>query len=426
MSENKRFLVSTRKGSLIRAVGVVLSGSAGSQIVTLLVMLPLARIYTPSDFGFYAIVQAVVTVGAAIATLKYDFAIVLPKTDTSAMVLFRLASFSNVAISSLVSILLFISAIFTTKYYADETFAYWLTTAGIITFVTAQIANLQFWLTRIKAFKLIAINRIATAVLVGGFQVVLAFVVGGYIGLLLGLLFGQLVALIILTLRTPELRKPLPESAPKLRDMAKRYRKMPLLTGPNALLDSLRDAVINGFIGKLSIAGLGQYSIAYKVTMAPVSLVSGAISQVLLQRLSVVKRGHLFSFIAKSAVIISVVTIPVFVLYYLIVPWLVPFAFGSNWTEAGLIAQALVPWAAMRTITSPLSSLYIVIEAQEWALAFATVYTIAPIVFLVLVKSSFLDTMTWLGILMATLLFCWIILALLISYRYDKQEITVS
>lgn len=417
-----RISISTGRGSLVRAVAVVLTGSAGAQIVTLLVMLPLARLYTPRDFGLFALVQAVVAVGAAIATLRYDLAIVLPKSNVAALVLHKLATFSNITVSSLLSAGLLLGTALTAKIYDDKGFAFWLATAGIITFVMAQIANIQFWLTRKRAFGVIATNRLATAVLVGGFQVLFAFSVGGYVGLLLGLLLGQLVALVFLVWRTPELRHPQLTTAPRIRDMAKRYRKMPLINGPNALLDAVKHAALSGLIGKISIAGLGQYSIAFKATMAPMSLVSGAISQVLLQRLSTVERGKMLRFVGKSAIAISIVAIPIFGLYYLVVPWLVPFAFGPNWGEAGLIAQALMPWATMLTITAPLSSLFIVIEAQEWALIFAVFYTVVPIVFLVFVDTNFILAMTWLGLMMAALLVCWVLLALLLSYRFDRKS----
>ncbi|MDK6788260.1 polysaccharide biosynthesis protein, partial [Actinotignum timonense] len=68
---------------------------------------------------------------------------------------------------------------------------------------------------------------------------------------------GQLIAFIAIHIRTPELRRPLPEDAPSMRSMLVRYKNMPLLNGPNVLVDSIRNMGINLLIGSVAVAALG-------------------------------------------------------------------------------------------------------------------------------------------------------------------------
>ena len=68
-------------GRLLRQVLTVLSGTTMAQLITIVGMIPLARLYSPTDFGLFAIAQSIVLAGTMVAALRYDIAIVLPESQ---------------------------------------------------------------------------------------------------------------------------------------------------------------------------------------------------------------------------------------------------------------------------------------------------------------------------------------------------------
>lgn len=407
---------------MLRRVATLLSGTTIAQVVTLAMTIPLARLYGPEQFGFFAIIQSVVAVGVAVASLRYDMAIVLPKTDLEGRVVQKLASRSILIMSLLFSLVLLAASGWVAAKYDSRSLAYALVASGLVVYTTAQIANRQFWLTRKTQFKAIASNRVIGAVATGVFQVLAAFITREFLGLLVGLVLGQILTLVLVNRRIPDLRDPIPGGAPSTLDVARRYKKMPLLNGPNAILDSVRTAGINILIGNIAVAGLGQYSMAFRVTGAPASLISGAIAQVFLQKMSVTEPGAMTKLIRSVLLRIGSVSIPVFTVFYFVAPWLLPSLFGTEWTESGLLAQALVPWTFMLTLTSPLSNVFIVTERQGALLAFAALYAAAPLVFLALTPWGLELTVQGLGLVMAGCLLVLLVLAMAVARQYDQAE----
>lgn len=407
---------------MLRRVATLLSGTTIAQVITLAMTIPLARLYGPEQFGFFAIIQSVVAVGVAVASLRFDMAIVLPKTDLEGRVVQKLASRSILIMSLLFSLVLLAASGWVAAKYDSRSLAYALVASGLVVYTTAQIANRQFWLTRKTEFRVIASNRVIGAVATGVFQVLAALITRNFLGLLVGLILGQILTLILVNRRIPDLRDPIPGGAPSTLDMARRYKKMPLLNGPNAILDSVRTAGINILIGNIAVAGLGQYSMAFRVTGAPASLISGAIAQVFLQKMSVTEPGAMTKLIRSVLLRIGSLSIPIFTVFYFVAPWLLPSLFGAEWTESGLLAQALVPWIFMLTLTSPLSNLFIVTERQGALLAFAALYAAAPLVFLALTPWGLELTVQGLGLVMAGCLLILLVLAIAVARQYDQAE----
>lgn len=409
-------------GSLFKQILTLMSGTATAQIVTVLAMIPLARLYGPKDIGLYAIVQSVVAFGTSMASARYDIAIVLPRSPEVAQVLYRLASRLIVCFSILLFAGLVGSYRFVYQTYGDSLFAQWLPAASLVVLVAAQTIAIQYLLIRVQDFRAIARNRLIKSVAVAALQLTLAQVIPDFRGLLIGLVCGQLITLLAAARAIRGGLKLEAEELPSYREVASEYKKMPLLNGPNALLDSIQALGINLLIGNIAVHGLGQYSLAMQITRAPVGFLSSAISQVVLKRLSVIQPGQMLKFLASMYARILIFAGPVFIAFYVIAPHIFPLVFGEQWAEAGLIAQALVPWLFMLTLTSPLSSLFIVVNKQELSLAFSIISASLSLSFLAKSSASLLDTIAGLALMMAVLLLLWVTVALYVARNFDKRS----
>src|SRR5699024_10541627 len=95
--------------SFIRNVLLLVTGTAGAQLITVLVSPIITRLYGPEAFGIMGTFSAIANIIIPIAALTYPVAIVLPKKDNEAKTLIKL----SISISMVLSIIsLFIIMLF--------------------------------------------------------------------------------------------------------------------------------------------------------------------------------------------------------------------------------------------------------------------------------------------------------------------------
>ena len=421
-------------------IGILATGTAGSQAIAITVSVVTARLFTPEAFGEFALYSSIAGIFMVIATLRYDLAIVLPESDDSARLLARLSTRANLVVSALAVVLAFAARPLVLQIWGSETLATWLPLVGLTVFCTAQVSIWQYWFNRKRQYRIIALNRFEQSVGVSGGQLGLGLAgMRSFLGLVLGSFVGLLWALFNLWRQSGEVRRPVGEngaSAPggdgavvagaevadavSMREVAREYRKMPLLNLPNALVDAVRTNGIQMLVGAAALGALGQFSLAWRVLQAPIALLNGAISQVFLERMARVRPGELTALVRavmKRAVLLGVAP---FALLWVLAPWLIPLVFGPQWEEAGYITRALVPWLGMNLITSPLSGVFVVTSKQQWILAHAVIFTVTPLGWLAFSPLEFLATLQVLSIAMALMLALLVFMADLAARAYDK------
>lgn len=421
-------------------IGILATGTAGAQAIAITVSVVTARLFTPEAFGEFALYSSIAGIFMVIATLRYDLAIVLPESDDSARLLARLSTRANLVVSALAVVLAFAARPLVLQIWGSETLATWLPLVGLTVFCTAQVSIWQYWFNRKRQYRIIALNRFEQSVGVSGGQLGLGLAgMRSFLGLVLGSFVGLLWALFNLWRQSGEVRRPVGEdgaSAPggdgavgavaevadavSMREVAREYRKMPLLNLPNALVDAVRTNGIQMLVGAAALGALGQFSLAWRVLQAPIALLNGAISQVFLERMARVRPGGLTALVRavmKRAVLLGVAP---FALLWVLAPWLIPLVFGPQWEEAGYITRALVPWLGMNLITSPLSGVFVVTSKQQWILAHAVIFTVIPLGWLAFSPLEFLATLQVLSIAMALMLALLVFMADLAARAYDK------
>ncbi len=389
-------------------------------------MLVLARLYAPSSFGIFALFMSFVGLAVAVASLRYDAVIVLPHSDAEARSVQRLASRSIAVVSGLFGVGCYLFRTLLQTELGISHVDVWIGVGALTVFVTAQTSNRQFWLTRQARFRLIAQNRLLAAVSIAIFQLAGGLTIGGFQGLFLGNFAGQLVTFLVVNRRTREVSGSLPPDAPPLRVVARKYRKMPLLNGPHALLDTVRSAGTNVLIGRVSVGSLGQYSAAYRLTFGPAALIVGSAVQVLLKRMADTKPGETRAFVLKTMLVVGAFVVPLSVIYYWMAPWLIPALLGSDWVSASSYVKALIPWVAVYAITTPVSNIFIVSNSQGLFLMSATVVTAAQLIFLMTTTQAFPDAVATMGLLLAALQACQGALAAWVAGRYDSRATNVE
>jgi len=417
----RRILTWAQAHATVKNVATLLTGTVVSQVATLILSIPLARLYSPAEYGGLALYQAVVALIATIAALRYDITVMLPKSWSEARVVKSLATLCIIIVSVVSTILACVLAGRVGSAFHSSTLTWWLPTVGLSIFLTAETTNLQYWLNRSDRYKAIAINRMVASVMTVLCQLALAMITRTASGLILGSILGLAIAYAAAIWQARDLLSKPAGEYPTMRQMARRYRKMPLMNGPNTLVDSLRVNGISFLIARVAMEALGQFNLAWRITQAPVGLLTSAIGQVYLREFSQTARGQLYPVTKRALTRLALVGFPVMAVFAVIAPWIVPFVFGSAWAEAGYISQALTPWLLVVVVTSPLSYIYVVTETQGRLLILAVVLCGSSLVWLWLTPLSLLPSIWVLSGIMTVLLLVMIIMAVLTVKKYDRS-----
>ncbi|MDO5735025.1 MAG: oligosaccharide flippase family protein [Propionibacteriaceae bacterium] len=413
-----------REHTFVRHVLTLMSGTAVAQVLPMITTPIITRLFTATEYGSWAVVMSVASAVIPLAALRYDLAILLVEDRRRATQLVWLCSWINAGVAITTTLVMIALAPWVADLYElDRSASSWLYAVGLIIWAFGQMAIFTYWLTRNQRFSLISRNKIYQSVTVAGTQVGLGLGGIGVFGLIAGTLLGQLSALTNLWRKggIPE-RVPLTKTDAK--SLLKEFRKMPLLNGPNAVVDSIRLQGINLLIGAVATtAVLGQFTAAWALVQAPAALVSSALAQVFFQRLASTKPGHMFAMVRKSLLITMSIAIVPFMLIYFLAPPLLPLLLGGGdkWANAALFASALTPWLYMNFSTSPISNLFVVAQRQEILLGFAVVYMAVPLSIIWFNRTDMVATIQMVSWAMAGLLACFCVIALLVARSYDSR-----
>ncbi|WP_308468127.1 oligosaccharide flippase family protein [Rathayibacter soli] len=411
------------RSELLRHAAILMAGTVVAQVIVLALTTVLTRIFSPTAYGQFAVYSSIVAIITVIATLRYDLAIMLPKSDSDAAVLKGVVTRVVIVVSVLATLACGIAAPLLANLFNSPGIQGWLWVAGVSVFTLGELSGLIYWLNRKKRYREISINRIQQSGTTALAQLALGFAsFAGVGGLIVGSIIGQGAAVATLRWKTRGVKELRAESTHSRRSIMKRYRKMPLLNGPTALIDAVRLNGINILIGVYSVAALGQFSMAWRLLEVPAALISGALSQVFFQRFAVTQKGSMLASARRSVVRTGLLGVVPFGLIYFLAPWLFPIVLGPQWGDAGYYAQALVPWLFMNVITSPISTLFVVAEAQQYLFAFSVVYMVVPLTILTLLRSDMLLAITAVGWAMAAMLCVFIVMAFWVAKRHDRDD----
>ena len=356
-------------GSFARNVLTLTTGTTLANLIPIAVSPILSRLYSPADFGLFALYTGVAALLSVAATGRYEMAIVLPAEDEHAFELLGLSLLlaAGVAVVSLLVVAVFHSGLLAALHAPALTAWLWLLPLGVLLLGAAQA--LTNWLNRKRAYRRIAESRIAQAVATAILAIVLARAGLGAGSLIVSAVLGQALAAALLAWRAwGDLRgSTLRWSRAGMEREGIRYRDFPRINAMHALFDNL---TASGSLILLSHAFgaivVGQYSMVMRVLSAPVTFVGSAISQVFYQRAADVQnRGGDLPGLIRALLRRTVwIALPCALLLLFAAPVLFRLVFGAAWVPAGRYAQLLAPYTFFYFLAAPLAFLPFVLKRQ--------------------------------------------------------------
>ncbi|MCS7010536.1 MAG: oligosaccharide flippase family protein [Anaerolineales bacterium] len=364
--------VERAKGTFGRDVLKLVSGTTFAQALLILAAPILTRLYTPEAFGVLALFTSITTILGVIACLRYELAITLPeKVEEAANVLG-----ASLIFAALVSLLAFFIIGWGHKFIIDllkaPLLAPWLWLVPPATFLAGAFLGFNYWNTRTRRFGRLSISRILQSAGTITSQITLGFIglVPGGGALIVSSIGGQALAVVALGVQLFQDDKEIFQRAVRPRKIlaaVKRYRKFPLYDAWSALLNSFSwqlPAFLLSVFFSSSI--VGYYSLGFRILQLPMSLIGSAIAQVFYPRAAEAHQQGNLSILVENT-FHRLVLVGLFPMLTLTLTGrdLFTIFFGPEWAEAGSYAQILSIWAFVWFISSPLSTIFNVLEKQE-------------------------------------------------------------
>jgi lipopolysaccharide exporter len=363
--------VRPKHGTFRSDVFTLVSGTTLAQLLSILTAPILTHLYDPKAFGMSALFASLTGIPAVVVCMRYELAIMLPERDEEAA--------NMLGASLLVALLVSLAAVPVVFFGHDAIVrllkspelgrVLWLVPPMLL--VAGIFLALNHWNSRTKHFKRLAAARVSASATTSvvqvaagaagqanGFALVGATVIGS--GVATSVLGGQILRDDARLLWSSLQWK-------KIREGLWRYRKFPFYSTASSLLNSVSwqlPALLLQFYFSTSVVGL--YALGNRVLRVPMDLIGVAIGQVFFPRAAEARRrGELAKTVESAFRRLAVLSLLPITLLAIVGRDAFSFIFGARWAEAGVYAQILAPWTFFWFLSSPLSTLFSVLERQE-------------------------------------------------------------
>ena len=181
------------KSEFSRNVLTLMTGTTIAQAIPIAISPILTRIYTPEDFGVFALYMSVASILSVIAAGRYELAIMLPKKDEDAINIVALSILISFFISFISFLVIFLFNAKITNLLGNSEISNWLYFIPITVLLTGMYRSFNYWSNRKKQYKRLATSKIIQSFTTSSTNLSMGFGGFGASGLILGGVLGFLI-----------------------------------------------------------------------------------------------------------------------------------------------------------------------------------------------------------------------------------------
>lgn len=361
----------------LKGFAYVAGGAAIGHLLLIAVAPVSARLFTPQDFGVLGLIVSYIGFFVSIGSLKYELAIVSAESDDDAKSLFIIAAVLCLLTGVIATSILFVLRDYKLFGYGEIGAIFVpLSFLGII--LTSLGTIMRIALVRSKSYKVIGEVSLVRNVARAGGQIMLGLSNFGGVGLVGAEVFSRFFGMFR---SWHHLRENMFPNGLKVQvswEVARKYRKFPLLSWPASALTALGPALQIPILTSLyGVEFAGQFTLVFSVFGMAVALVGQSVGEVVHGKLADLKKdgqGAMRQLLVSVLLLLAIFIVPIVLLIGVIAPWLFTNVFGSQWLLAGRLAQ----WVAISTLLSififPIDRMVFVNEWHEVKLVFNSVF----------------------------------------------------
>lgn len=343
------------------------SGSAFSQIIYIVMMPIITRLYPPEDFAIYTIYNTILTFVSVFVTGRYETAILASRDDKNSWATVNLIFYLSLLIG-LIIIIITIGMYFFFPVLEKNIYYILLLLMALNAILIGMYQALYYWFNRSKKYSILARNRVYGVVVF----ITVSLSIGHYLdlgslGLILGTVGGVITNVFLLLLNDKHTHKK--PSLNEITIISRRFINYPKFLLPSVFFErigqQLHIVLISYFFGAAALGSIGLYN---KIITVPTNTIGNSIKDVFRQQASreinsASECRNIFNKTFKALFIMGLLPFLILLFY---APPLFLFFFGEKWGQAGEFAQILSFLFFIQFVVSPLSSLIIIAEKQKY------------------------------------------------------------
>jgi len=348
------------KSEFAKNTFTLLSGTTLSMGISIAISPVLTRLYSPEDFGMFALFTSIAGILTVFLNGKYDIAILLPEQDGEAIHLVFISIIITFIIGGLLLLFLF--------FIKDTTLpsnilrlSKWLFMLPLFLVLIGLYQALYYWSNRKKRYRSISLSRILSTITTSVNNVGFGLSTMKLFGLIAGQIIGQAMSCGVLIKGVTNQLNPFakPGFCPrKICQTICSYRQFPLHAIPAALLNVLGHQlpilVLSYFFGTPII---GLYYFGYRLLNLPMNIIGNSFSDVAYQHTMVMvhQKQSLSVYMERMTAKLLTFSILPFLLFSIFGGVIFRIVFGKDWEMAGIFVQILSPYFLLRFLSSPIT-----------------------------------------------------------------------
>ncbi|KPP96408.1 MAG: Membrane protein involved in the export of O-antigen and teichoic acid [Bacteroidetes bacterium HLUCCA01] len=375
----KNRLRALSSSSFLRNIGKMMTGTGFAHLLGVLIIPVLTRLYTPDEIGLYASYLSMFTILYSVASLRFEYATLIPRTQREANNVTALATVLVTVFSVLLLAVLLAFGPAILALLGQESLGRLIYLLPVSVFAYAMFMVLVFSHNRVRTYGDIARGKILGSVSVAGLQTGFGWQAFNQTGLVLGKTLGDVAGMAFLAWKRWKLGTSVRAGVTprRMMAMAKRYRKFPVWNAPHALTTSASNNIpVLLFSSYFSEAIAGFYAMAVKALYSPVQVVAQAAYQVFSQRIAAkyAAREELLPFMRSTLLLLGGVGVVPFVILFFVSPALFSWFLGPDYRVTGEFVQILTPFIFLVFVMTPLNFIPLMLGEQKKAFFLDVLY----------------------------------------------------
>jgi O-antigen/teichoic acid export membrane protein len=313
-----------------------MTGTTIAQAIPIAISPILTRIYTPEDFGVFALYISVASILSVVATGRYELAIMLPEKDEDSINIMALSIAISFFMSLIVLLIVYTFNTQITSLLGNPEISKWLYFIPLTIVLTGIYQSFNYWLNRNKQYNSLAINKIVQSGTMATSNLSMGLSGFGSSGLILSQILGQSMAVVVLGRRVIKCDKELFHKIKKskMTVVAKEYIAYPTKSSLGALFNTLSyqmEYILFSVFFLLKQVGI--YYFVNRIINIPKQFLSSSIWQSFLAHSQESKEYVLISLKSKQEKVIRYSILPMLSSLF-VLPDMFVVVFGQNWQEA--------------------------------------------------------------------------------------------
>lgn len=333
-----------------------ISGNALSQLILILGTPFLTRLYTPADFGIYAILLSIILIVGVVGTGRYDQIIYKYMEQVEWNDCFANGLIISFVISSLTLLLTYILCL-------TLNFSLIYVMLGPLIFSFSVIQLFTSLLSLHSNYRQIIVANFLRSIILVVSQLILYKL--SSVGLVIGLLLSQVFTLLYLAFYSLKTNKVVFKLVWKKHN----YKEL-FLSSFQSLSNALSSQLPVLFIPQLYGVGiLGLYGLAMRLTQIPITFFTNAIRPYIMGELNKYKneKQTVFEVLWKSSGVLLILSVIGIAMIYLLAEDFFRIYAGEAWAYAGNIASIISIWLLI-AFANVVATSYLTVSARFFSL----------------------------------------------------------